>query len=77
LDSPQKPAIDAWTAGGRLGEGKLFITHRSVFGATGPGMVDVNGRIVVQTIEHGGGYWVQDLAVPSVRRDQWPTAQSR
>ncbi len=77
LDSPQKPAIDAWTAGGRLGEGKLFITHRSVFGATGPGMVDVNGRIVVQTIEHGGGYWAQDLAVPSVRRDQWPTAQSR
>lgn len=76
-DSPQQKAIDAWTAGGRLGAGKLFVTHRGPLGGWGPGAVNVNGRIVVQTIQHGGGYWAQDLAVPSVRRDRWPAANLR
>lgn len=68
VNSPHQEVIDAWTAGGRLGAGRLFVTKRAPAGGQGAGLVDVNGRIVVQTVEQGGGYWVQGLASPSVRR---------
>lgn len=68
VNSPHQPTIDAWTSGGRLGAGRLFVTKRAPAGGQGPGLVDVDGRVVVQTVERGGGYWVHDLAAPSVRR---------
>lgn len=68
VNSPHQETLDAWTAGGRLGAGRLFVTKRALAGANGAGLVDVNGRVVVQTVEQGGGYWVQGQATPSLRR---------
>ncbi len=68
VNSPHQVTVDAWTASGRLGEGRLFVTKRAPAGGTGPGLVDVDGRVVVQTVEQGGGYWIQDRAFPCVRR---------
>lgn len=68
LNSPHQEIIDAWTSGGRLGAGRLFVTQRAAAGGIGPGLVDVGGRVVVQTVEQGGGYWIENFATPSVRR---------
>jgi len=68
VNSPHQVTLDAWTAGGRLGAGRLFVTRRAPAGAQGAGLVDADGRVVVQTVQRGGGYWVQELALPSVRR---------
>lgn len=68
VNSPHQVTVDAWTSGGRLGEGRLFVTKRAPAGGQGPGLVDADGRVVVQTVERGGGYWVQDRAFPAVRR---------
>ena len=51
-----------------VGAGRLYVTKRALAGGQGPGLVDVNGRVVVQTVEQGGGYWIQDAAAASVRR---------
>ena len=48
--------------------GRLYVTRRAPAGGQGPGLVDANGRVVVQTVEQGGGYWIQDAAAPSLRR---------
>lgn len=68
LNSPHQETIDAWTAGGRLGAGRLFVTQRAAAGGTGAGLVDVGGHVVVQTVEQGGGYWIDAVSAPSLRR---------
>lgn len=68
VNSPHQETIDAWTSGGRLGDGRLFVTRRAPAAGVGTWLVDVGGRVVVQTVDSGGGYWVHDRAAPSVRR---------
>jgi hypothetical protein len=68
VNSPHAETLDAWTAGNRLGSGKLFVTNTGALGATSLGLVNVRGRTVFQTIEAGGGYWISASSFASVRR---------
>lgn len=68
VNSPHQETLDAWTQGGRLGGGRFFVTRRAPAAGTSPQLVDVGGRVVVQTVQGGDGYWVQGLPAASLRR---------
>lgn len=68
VNSPHQEVIDAWTQSGRLAQGKLFVTEGGPLAGTGAGLLDAKGRVTVQTIQGGDGYWVNEFAYPSVRR---------
>lgn len=68
VNSPHQETLDAWTAGGRLGAGRVVVTHRAPLAGDAPALLDVNGRAVLQTVQHGAGYWLAGSAYESVRR---------
>jgi len=59
VGSPQADVVENFTADGRLGDGKLWVTHWARFGAVDVGVVDAEGDVVVQTWSGGSGYFVQ------------------
>ncbi len=68
VNSPHQETLDAWLSGNRLGDGRFVVTKRAPAAGTSPLLVDVNGRLVFQTVQSGDGYWLQARAFPSVRR---------
>ncbi|MFO0598090.1 MAG: MBL fold metallo-hydrolase [Myxococcaceae bacterium] len=68
VNSPHQETLDAWTTGQRLGGGRVVVTHRAPLGGTVPELFDANGRVVLQTVQGGDGYWLGGQAFPSVRR---------
>lgn len=68
VNSPHQETLDAWLSGGRLGGGRFVVTKRAPAAGTSPLLVDVNGRVTVQTVQQGDGYWLEGAAWPSVRR---------
>ncbi|MBL8937386.1 MAG: MBL fold metallo-hydrolase [Archangium sp.] len=68
VNSPHQETLDAWLTGNRLGDGRFVVTKRAPAAGTSPLLVDVNGRLVFQTVQGGDGYWLQARAFPSVRR---------
>lgn len=68
VNSPHQETLDAWTGGDRLGAGRFVVTARAPAGGTSPFLVDAAGRVVLQTIQGGDGYWLEAAATPSLRR---------
>ncbi|MCK6550141.1 MBL fold metallo-hydrolase, partial [Myxococcota bacterium] len=69
VGSPHRDVVDAWTGGGRLGAGALWVTDVAAGGATGASVVDAGGApIIVQTRSRGAGYWIQAAGAPLVSR---------
>jgi L-ascorbate metabolism protein UlaG (beta-lactamase superfamily) len=68
VNSPHQETLDAWLSGGRLAEGRFVVTKRAPAAGTSPLLVDVDGRVALQTVQGGDGYWLQGRAFPSVRR---------
>lgn len=68
VNSPHQEVLDAWLMGGRLGAGRFVVTKRAPAAGTSPLLIDANGRVVVQTVQQGDGYWLQSAAWPAVRR---------
>ncbi|MDP1919980.1 MAG: MBL fold metallo-hydrolase [Myxococcales bacterium] len=68
VNSPHQETLDAWLTGGRLGNGRFVVTKRAPAAGTSPLLVDADGRVVVQTVQQGDGYWLQATPWPSVRR---------
>jgi hypothetical protein len=62
LGSLHVPVVTRWTADGRLGTGRFWVTRTTIGGADPkdvPALVDADGDIVVRTQQGGDGYWVQ------------------
>lgn len=60
LGSPYMEVLDGYTSGGRLGDGKVWVTDTTTGGVSQyPQMVSAAGPVIVQTVQQGRGYWVQ------------------
>lgn len=68
VNSPHQETLDAWTQGGRLGAGRVVVTKKAPLGGTVAELFDANGRVVLQTVQAGDGYWLAGRATESVRR---------
>lgn len=68
VNSPHQETLDAWLTGNRLGEGRFVVTKRAPAAGTSPLLLDADGRVTLQTIQRGDGYWLGSRAFPSVRR---------
>lgn len=68
VNSPHQETLDAWLNQGRLGDGRFVVTKRAPAAGTSPLLVDVDGRVTLQTVLGGEGYWLEGSAWPSVRR---------
>ncbi len=65
VNSPHQETLDAWSS---LGPSRFVVTRRAPAAGVSPVLVDVAGRVVVQTVQGGDGYWVQTWATASLRR---------
>ncbi len=68
VNSPHQETLDAWTQGGRLAGGRVVVTKRAPLGGTAAELFDANGRVVLQTVQAGDGYWLEGRAFEAVRR---------
>ncbi len=68
VNSPHQETLDAWTQGGRLAGGRVVVTKRAPLGGTATELFDANGRVVLQTVQAGDGYWLEGRAFEAVRR---------
>lgn len=68
VNSPHQETLDGWTQGGRLGGGRVVVTKKAPLGATVADLFDANGRVVLQTVQAGDGYWLEGRAYEAVRR---------
>lgn len=59
LGSPYAETLTAWESSDRLLDGRIWLTDTTLGGATSPRLSDAMGRVIVQTIQTGRGYWVQ------------------
>ncbi|MBL8917792.1 MAG: MBL fold metallo-hydrolase [Myxococcaceae bacterium] len=68
VNSPHQETLDAWLMGDRLGGGRFVVTRRAPAAGTSPLLIDADGRVTLQTVERGDGYWLGARAFASVRR---------
>ena len=58
-DAPSPPVLSSWTDGNRLGAGRFWITEKGLLGNENAKVTNAKGPVIVQTVQHGVGYWVQ------------------
>jgi hypothetical protein len=46
----------------------VVVTKRAPLGGTATELFDANGRVVLQTVQAGDGYWLEGRAFEAVRR---------
>lgn len=61
IGSPAEEVVNAWLDNDRLGEGHLWITRNTPTGAKDDRMITADGSLVIQTLQSGGGYWMQAI----------------
>lgn len=69
VNSPHQETLDAWLSNDRLKAGRFWVTKRAPAAGTNAALVDLDGRLVLQTTQAGDGYWIDGAAWPSVRRE--------
>ncbi len=58
-DAPSPPVLSTWTDNNRLNTGRLWITEKGLTGNENAKVTNAKGPVIVQTVQHGIGYWVQ------------------
>lgn len=58
-DAPSPPVLATWTDNNRLQQGRLWITEKGITGNANARVTNAKGPVIVQTVQHGVGYWVQ------------------
>ncbi|MCC7382939.1 MAG: MBL fold metallo-hydrolase [Deltaproteobacteria bacterium] len=74
LGSPATEVLTAWTGGGRLGEGRYWVTRTAPGGASSasfPALEVADGPVIVQTLAGGAAYRIQAAGAP-VRSRTYP-----
>lgn len=66
--SPYAEVMDRWSSGGRLGEGRIWVTNTAAGGGTSDALVVAASTVVVRTHGGGAGYWVQASDAPTGTR---------
>jgi hypothetical protein len=60
VNSPHQETLDVWGNDDRLGDGYIWLTAIATGGDSHAAMLDADGPVIVQTIQAGLGYRVQD-----------------
>ncbi len=58
-DAPSPSVLSTWTDGNRLGAGRFWITEKGLVGNENGKVTNAKGQVIVQTVQHGVGYWIQ------------------